>query len=274
MRLGIVGGRLQRTEAVYLAKAAGYVPVLVDRHPATPASGLAAESHVFDVVADLARARAVLASCDAVLPACEDLETLRCLDARLRVWGVPLLFHLPSYEMSRSKARSDRLIAVLDVPRPLPWPECGFPAVVKPSESSGSEAVTVVGSESELRKAVATLERDGHVPVVQELVAGPSLSLEGRSSLPHTMPRLWTPSAGRCGQTGRRTMHGTVWSRLSRRTLTSRGHTFIWRSCWRELERLGLPRRNCSAPSTCSPTVTTPQRQQPYCAPSVCPSCA
>ena len=91
-------------------------------------------------------------SCDAVLPACEDLETLRFLDARLREWGVPLLFHLPSYEMSRSKVRSDRLIAALDVPRPLPWPECGFPAVVKPSESSGSEAVRVVGSASELRR--------------------------------------------------------------------------------------------------------------------------
>jgi pyrrolysine biosynthesis protein PylC len=70
------------------------------------------------------------------------------------------------------------LFAALDVPRPLPWPECGFPAVVKPSEASGSEAVSVVGSAAELGEALAALERGGHVPVVQELVAGPSLSLE------------------------------------------------------------------------------------------------
>ena len=128
---------------------------------------------MLDVVADPARARAVLGSCDAVLPACEDLETLRFLDGRLREWGVPLLFHLPSYEVSRSKVRSDRLITTLTCPGHVPWPDCGLPAVVKPSESSGSEGVSVVRTEEELRVAVAALERNGHAPVVQELVEGP-----------------------------------------------------------------------------------------------------
>ena len=192
MRLGIVGGRLQGTEAVYLADEAGYVPVLVDRRPGTPASGLAAESYVFDVVADPGRTRAVFGSCDAVLPACEDPETLRFLDGRLRRWGVPLLFHLPSYETSRSKVRSDRLITMLDLPRPRPWPDCGLPAVVKPSESSGSEAVSVVWSEEELRAAVAALERNGHTPVVQEFVAGPSLSLEVVATRGKVFPLLPT----------------------------------------------------------------------------------
>lgn len=178
MRLGVVGGRLQGTEAVYLGTKAGFEVVLVDKAPATPASGLAGENHVFDVVANRDRARAVLGSCDVVLPACEDLRTLRWLSEAVPSWGVPLAFHLPSYELSCSKLRSDRLFAELDVPRPLPWPECGFPAVVKPSGSSGSEGVSVAWTESELEAARARLEAAGHEVVVQQYVDGPSLSLE------------------------------------------------------------------------------------------------
>jgi len=178
MRLGVVGGRLQGTEAVYLGIKAGFEVVLVDRAPATPASGLATESHVFDVTADVKRARVVLGACDVILPACEDLKTLRWLSEVVPSWGVPLAFHLPSYELSCSKLRSDRLFAELDVPRPLPWPECGFPAVVKPSGSSGSEGVSVVWTESDLEAARERLETAGHEVVVQQYVDGPSLSLE------------------------------------------------------------------------------------------------
>ncbi len=56
MRLAIVGGKLQGTEAAYLAGEAGYEVVLIDRRPDRPAAGLAAEVHVFDVTADPARA--------------------------------------------------------------------------------------------------------------------------------------------------------------------------------------------------------------------------
>lgn len=84
MRLGIVGGRLRGIEAVYLAKVAAHESVLIDRHRAPPAFGLASESHALDLPADPVRARAVLTSRDAVLPACENLETLRSLDVSLR----------------------------------------------------------------------------------------------------------------------------------------------------------------------------------------------
>ncbi len=178
LRLGVVGGRLQGTEAVYLGIKAGFEVVLVDRAPATAASGLATESHVFDPMTDVARARAVLGSCDVVLPACEDLRTLRWLSDVVPSWDVPVAFHLPSYELSCSKIRSDRLFAELDVPRPLPWPDCGYPAVVKPSGASGSEGVSVVWTERDLEMARARLETDGHEVVVQQYVDGPSLSLE------------------------------------------------------------------------------------------------
>lgn len=178
MRLGIVGGRLQGTEAAYLGLRAGYELVLVDRSAGTPASGLVAETHVFDVRSEPESARAVLGTCDVVVPACEDLDTLEWLDRTLPSWGVPYAFHMPSYQITCSKLRSDLLFAELDVPRPLPWPECGFPVVVKPSGSSGSEGVCVAYDEEELAAARAALEAMGHEVVVQQYVDGPSLSLE------------------------------------------------------------------------------------------------
>ena len=47
MRLAVVGGKLQGTEAAYLAGEAGYEVVLIDRRAERPAAGLAAEVHVF-----------------------------------------------------------------------------------------------------------------------------------------------------------------------------------------------------------------------------------
>lgn len=178
MRLGVVGGKLQGTEAVYLAAQAGYETVLVDRRPAPPAAGLADVHVVLDVTADAARTRAVLGACDAVLPACEDALTLAWLADNVPSWGVPLLFDLDAYTVSSSKIASNQLFALLGVPRPRPWPSCGFPAVVKPSGTSGSEGVRLVRDDDELAAARQALEAAGHGVVVEEFVAGPSLSLE------------------------------------------------------------------------------------------------
>ena len=174
----MVGGKLQGTEAVYLAAKAGHETVLVDRRPDTPASGLADRFVVADITADEDRARLLVRSCDAVLPACEDLATLSWLAERVPRWDVPLLFDLEAYLVSQSKAASRRLFAELDVPRPAAWPGCGFPVVVKPDSASGSEGVRVVTCDEELREARVTLETAGHEVVVEEYVAGPSLSLE------------------------------------------------------------------------------------------------
>jgi 3-methylornithine--L-lysine ligase len=174
----VVGGKLQGTEAVYLAAKAGHETVLVDRREDPPASGLADRFVVTDITADEDRARTLARSCDAVLPACEDLATLSWLAERVPRWDVPLLFDLDAYLISQSKAASRRLFAELDVPRPAAWPECGFPAVVKPDSASGSEGVRVVTCDEELREARASLEAAGHEVVVEEYVAGPSLSLE------------------------------------------------------------------------------------------------
>ena len=178
MRLIVVGGKLQGTEAVYLGLKAGHDVVLVDRRPGVPASGLAAETHVFDVCAEEDRTRQLFMGGDAVLPACEDDDTLAWLAERAAAWGMPLLFDLPAYGMSSSKLKSNRLFDDLGVARPAPWPSCGFPIIVKPSGSSGSEGVRLVQDEDELAVARAELEARGHEAVVEEFAPGPSLSLE------------------------------------------------------------------------------------------------
>jgi pyrrolysine biosynthesis protein PylC len=178
MKLLVVGGKLQGTEAVYLAAKAGYETVLVDRRPAPPASGLADRFVVADITADEALARSLVRACDAVLPACEDEATLAWLAERVPDWGTPLLFDIDAYRVSSSKARSGLLFEKLGVPRPLPWPHCGFPAVVKPDVASGSEGVAVVGDAAGLEEAVGRLRDLGHEAVVEEYVAGPSLSIE------------------------------------------------------------------------------------------------
>jgi 3-methylornithine--L-lysine ligase len=178
MKLLIVGGKLQGTEACYLAGKAGYETVLVDRREAPPAAGLADQHVVTDITADEARARALVTACDAVLPACEDLATLEWLEQRTPAWGVPLLFDLPAYRVSESKLASRSLFAELDVPRPAPWPGCEFPVVVKPSSASGSEGVCVAAGEQELEAARQRLLAAGHEVVIEEYVPGPSLSLE------------------------------------------------------------------------------------------------
>lgn len=178
MRLLVVGGKLQGIEACYLAAEAGFETVLVDRRDAPPAAGLADRHMVADITADESMARTVLRSCDAVLPACEDIATLEWLASRAPTWGVPLLFDLDAYRVTESKSASRRLFAELGVPLPRPWPSCGLPAVVKPDSASGSEGVSVLWDEDAVAAAVRKLEADGHHAVIEEYVPGPSLSLE------------------------------------------------------------------------------------------------
>ena len=82
MRLLIVGGKLQGTEAAYLAAKAGWDTVLVDRRESPPAAGIAHAHVLADITADAGAAKSLVTSCDAVLPACEDAPTLAWLAER------------------------------------------------------------------------------------------------------------------------------------------------------------------------------------------------
>ncbi|MCQ2078878.1 MAG: 3-methylornithine--L-lysine ligase PylC [archaeon] len=178
MIIGIVGGILQGMEAVYLCKHAGYTSLVIDRNPNAPAMSISDRKEVCDVVKEEARAREIFSQCDAVIPAVEEIEVLETLDRVLGEMDIPFLFDIRSYKTSCSKEKSNELMSRLGTPIPQPWPECGFPIIVKPSCQSGSIGVSAVNDEEERQRAPKVVEKLGDTPIKQEFVHGKSVSID------------------------------------------------------------------------------------------------
>jgi pyrrolysine biosynthesis protein PylC len=64
------------------------------------------------------------------------------------------------------------------IPTPKPWPDSGFPVIVKPSNRSGSESIYRADNRRQLENALILVRRLDETPIVQEFVVGPALSLE------------------------------------------------------------------------------------------------
>lgn len=178
MKIAIVGGALQGTEAVYLSKKAGYETFVIDRRDSAPALSLADEYAVLDPEFDQKDAMKIFGDCDAVLPACENLSLLHALTDMMRSSKIPLLFDMDSYIISSSKAASNQMMQAAGIPLPKDWPECGFPAIVKPSAQSGSIGVRVAYNENDVNAGLEEIARLGDQPVIQEFVSGPCVSME------------------------------------------------------------------------------------------------
>ena len=154
MLIGIVGGILQGMEAVYLCRHAGYTSMVIDKRKDAPALSLADRAEVCDILQEPERAKQLFAECDAVIPAVENLEVLEFLSRTVPECGTHLLFDIESYKTSCSKEKSNELMARIGTPIPRPWPECGFPIIVKPSCQSGSIGVSAVNNEEERQRAL------------------------------------------------------------------------------------------------------------------------
>ncbi|MDR2866572.1 MAG: 3-methylornithine--L-lysine ligase PylC [Methanomassiliicoccaceae archaeon] len=178
MKLGILGGALQGTEAVYLAKKAGYETFVIDRRKNAPALSLADGHAVLDPMEQEREAMRIFSDCDAVMPACENLDVLLKLNDMLKGSDIQLLFDMSSYLVSSSKTASNRMMEHIGVPIPKNWPECGYPAIVKPSGQSGSVGVTLAYSEKDVRDGIEKIIGMGDEPVMQEFVSGKSVSIE------------------------------------------------------------------------------------------------
>lgn len=165
-------------EAAFLGKKAGFETVVVDRKETAPALSICDEPHVLNPLDDPAEAKGIFESCDAVIPACEELDLLEALDSSLSGTSVPFLFDLKSYGVSCSKRRSNDVMSSVGVPLPQPWPECGFPVIVKPSSQSGSIGVSVAFNQQDIDRGLETVRRLGDEPVIQEFVHGRSMSVE------------------------------------------------------------------------------------------------
>lgn len=178
MKVGVVGGALQGTEAVYLSRKAGIETVVVDRRKRAPALSLADEAVIIDIIKEPNRAARIFGDCDAVLPANENYETLVNLVKIFEKLEVPLMFDMKSYEISSSKIRSNEMMRKLNIPMPGDWPGCGFPVVVKPSGQSGSAGVTKAITQQQLEDSIERVRSMGDDCIVQEYVDGPNISIE------------------------------------------------------------------------------------------------
>ena len=178
MRLAIVGGALQGMEAVYLSTIAGFETIVIDKRKEAPALALADEAYILDPIKDREEAMRIFRDCNAVIPACEETDLLKVLDFELKGTGIPLLFDMRSYEISCSKERSNLFMETAGVPMPRPWPESGFPVIVKPSCQSGSIGVTAARNEAELQAGLSKVAELNDVPIVQEFISGKSVSME------------------------------------------------------------------------------------------------
>lgn len=178
VRIAVVGGALQGMEAVFLARKAGYETVVIDKRGDAPALSVCDEPHVLNPLTDRDEAASVLGGCDAVLPAVEELDILRHLSEVVPKMGIPLLFDMDAYEISCSKSVSNDIMQKAGVPLPKPWPECGFPAIVKPSSQSGSIGVKVAFDDADVREGLGFIESINDEPVIQEFVHGKSVSVE------------------------------------------------------------------------------------------------
>jgi len=175
MRVAIVGGKLQGVEAVYLSKKAGWEVILVDENSEVPAAELCDQFYSLDVT-KVVEWIPFLRGIDLIIPAMENQEALDCLVRTANYAGVPIVFDADAYEISSSKIRSNELFAETGVPAPIPWPECGFPIIVKPSDGSGSEGVIKLNNSSEFQDILA--EQDLTHWVIEQYLEGPSYSLE------------------------------------------------------------------------------------------------
>jgi len=173
--IGIVGGRLQGLEAVYLAHEAGFRVVLIDEDPLVPARSLADEFFHVDVLNEEDLIKALLRKVDLILPATENYRTLCRLNDIAHQDNIPLALDLAAYKVSSSKIESNKLFSRIGIATPEPWPECGFPAMVKPSGLSGSSGVSKVTDQAGLSRVLKTMGRD---VVIQRHLTGPSYSLE------------------------------------------------------------------------------------------------
>jgi pyrrolysine biosynthesis protein PylC len=178
VRIAIVGGALQGMEAVYLSKKAGFETFVIDKRKDAPALSVSDDHAVLNPATNRKEAMRIFEGCDAVLPACEDMGLLCALQELFSVSDIPLLFDMDSYMVSSSKSASNRIMEGAGIPIPRKWPECGYPAILKPSSQSGSIGVTVAYSENDVSDGLKKIAGIGDEPVIQEFVSGKSVSVE------------------------------------------------------------------------------------------------
>ncbi|MBW2658858.1 MAG: 3-methylornithine--L-lysine ligase PylC [Deltaproteobacteria bacterium] len=177
MRIAIIGGKLQGLEAAYLAHKAGWETLIIDKNPNAPAMGVCGRFIPFE----FSLKDCVPRGCpevDCILPAIEDTVVLDAVQRWAAMEGIPLAFDIKAHHFTRSKSRSDALFKKMDLSAPRPWPDCGFPVVVKPDEGSGSRGVQVFHDQQNFLSSRFSQPTSAEAVVMQEYIVGSSHSIE------------------------------------------------------------------------------------------------
>jgi 3-methylornithine--L-lysine ligase len=178
LKVAIAGGKLQGVEASFLAHELGWETVLLDRDPNVPARGLCDSFFQCDLLKNVFEVHRIVKKVDMVIPALENVSALRFLGRCAASAGIPFAYDEKAHFVSRSKKRSNRFFEKLGISTPRPWPQCGLPVIVKPSNLSGSEGVSKLSTEEELSAFFSRIEGGQQRWVIQEYLEGPSYSLE------------------------------------------------------------------------------------------------
>ena len=174
MKLAIIGGKLQGVEAAYLAGKTGWEATVIERNPDVLARGLCNE-FIQTEISSTEQLHALLKPFDLVLPALENDVVLSLLHTYAHQTTRPVLFDFEAYALSSSKADSNRLFKDMHLSLPVPYPDCGFPVIIKPDRASGSQGVHIMNDIHQLNSYVGTGTGDH---VIQGFIEGPSYSLE------------------------------------------------------------------------------------------------
>lgn len=177
MKVGIVGGKLQGLELVYLAKEVGHKVFLIDRNPDVPARAMADAFFCLDINENKEEVASILKALDWVIPAFEDLKGLKNLVTLCETNKIPLLFDFTAYEITHSKKKSNALFLNHGMPIVKAYPDADFPVVVKPSQSSGSEQVHICYNALDLEPFL-TLQKKEETWIIEEFLEGPAYSIE------------------------------------------------------------------------------------------------
>ncbi len=174
--VAIIGGNLQGVEATYLAKKAGWEVLLIDKNPRAAAS-LMCDRFLPLTIATRKDLDKIPKQVELVIPALENTRVLGLLQEWSLETAIPLAFDMQAYAITCSKRKSNKLFEEVNLNTPKPWPQSGFPIVVKPDGESGSRGVKIIHNEKELASNFPT-QRSLNGMVAQEYLEGPSYSIE------------------------------------------------------------------------------------------------
>ena len=177
MKVAIIGGKLQGTEATYLAKLCGITSVVIDKNPLVPASGFCDEFVCGDIVNEDANVLEAMRGCDFVLPANENTQLLAAVKKICERENLVLAFDFDAYAISSSRIKSDKLFLENGIPAPVYYPDGEPPYIIKPSGESGSAGVRLVQTRQEVDSFLENC-KDRENWIVQEYLSGPSYSIE------------------------------------------------------------------------------------------------